>query len=89
MTRTESLKNKFMKILPDVVEIDKATLEDCVQLVFKEFELMIEEISEKEINKQSNRYCYNEARFTFIQGVKWLKEKLKNKYNENSNARID
>ena len=39
-----------------------------------------EMVLDEAIMKQANRYCFNQARFTFVEGAKWYRNQLKQKY---------
>ena len=79
MTRTESLKNKFMKILPDVVEIDQATLEEVRKVkrteLFKYILSIVKQIPRKDVegDAMDAPSCAYEIEQIFY---KWQQERM-------------
>jgi hypothetical protein len=80
MTSIELLENKINDLIykdSDLYAELQIAIEEAKEIY--KHEMGGNEISENEIIKESNRYCFAEARFSFIKGANWYKEKLKNK----------
>lgn len=79
MTQAEWLISRWEKLKS---EGEKMSWDDIISITKLSLELPQQEISDEEIEKAADKYCWNESRFTidfFVEGAKWYREQLKNK----------